>query len=128
MTSVSAGHISLTPIQPVGSGRPVWGSNPRPPDRKLRALSTEIPSYNLYFHRDLQGNTKYKPTVPSARTEHPKEHRKYCSVLLIVCIVPPPFSLASFLSFSLSLYLSFSLPLHVMHVPFYQSIQLHVSI
>ena len=28
MTSVSAGHIILTPTQPVGSGRPQWESNP----------------------------------------------------------------------------------------------------
>ena len=28
MTSISAGHIILTPTQPVGSGRPQRGSNP----------------------------------------------------------------------------------------------------
>ena len=31
MTSVSAGHIILTPKQPVGSGRPQRRLNPRPP-------------------------------------------------------------------------------------------------
>ena len=31
MTSVSAGHVILTPTQPVGSGRPQRGSNPGPP-------------------------------------------------------------------------------------------------
>ena len=30
MTSISAGHIILTPTQPVGSGRPQRKSNPRP--------------------------------------------------------------------------------------------------
>ena len=38
MTSVSAGHIILTPTQPVGSGRPERGWNPGPPDQESRAL------------------------------------------------------------------------------------------
>ena len=38
MTSVSAGHIILTPTQPVGSGRPQ-----RESDQELRALPTELP-------------------------------------------------------------------------------------
>ena len=32
--SVSAGHIILTPTQPVGSGRPQRGSNPGPPHQE----------------------------------------------------------------------------------------------
>ena len=43
MTSISAGHIILTPTQPVGSGRPQQGSNPGPPDQESRALPTELP-------------------------------------------------------------------------------------
>ena len=43
MTSVSAGYIILTPIQPVGSGRPQQESNPGPPHQELRALPTELP-------------------------------------------------------------------------------------
>ena len=43
MTSVSAGHIILTPTQPVGSGRPQLGSNPGPPQQESRALPTELP-------------------------------------------------------------------------------------
>ena len=43
MTSVSAGHIILTPTQPVGSGRPQQESNPRPPHQESRALPTELP-------------------------------------------------------------------------------------
>ena len=43
MTSISAGHIILTPTQPVGSGRPQRGSNPGPPDQESRALPTELP-------------------------------------------------------------------------------------
>ena len=35
MTSVSAGHIILTPTQPVGSGRPLRESNPGPPTTEL---------------------------------------------------------------------------------------------
>ena len=43
MTSVSAGHIILTPTQPVGSGRPQRESNPGPSHRESRALPTELP-------------------------------------------------------------------------------------
>ena len=42
MTSDSAGHIILTPTQPVGSGRPEWESNPEPPHQKSRILPTEL--------------------------------------------------------------------------------------
>ena len=42
MTSVSAGHIILTPTQPVGSGRPQQGSNPGPPNQESRTLPTEL--------------------------------------------------------------------------------------
>ena len=38
MTSVSAGHIILTPTQPVGSGRPQRESNAGPPHQESRAL------------------------------------------------------------------------------------------
>ena len=43
MTSVSAGHIILTPTQPVGSGRPQRVSNTGPPNQESRALPTEPP-------------------------------------------------------------------------------------
>ena len=43
MAFVSAGHIILTPTQPVGSGRPQWESNPGPPHQESRALPTELP-------------------------------------------------------------------------------------
>ena len=43
MTSISAGHIILTPTQPVGSGRPRRESNPGPPHQESRALPTELP-------------------------------------------------------------------------------------
>ena len=45
MTSVSSGHIILTPTQPrqpVGSGRPQRESNPEPPHQESRALPTEL--------------------------------------------------------------------------------------
>ena len=42
-TSISAGHIILTPTQPVGSGRPQRESNPGPPQQDSRALPTELP-------------------------------------------------------------------------------------
>ena len=43
MTSVKAGHILLTPTQPVGSGLPQRGSNPGPLHQESRALPTELP-------------------------------------------------------------------------------------
>ena len=43
MTSVSAGHIILTPTQPVGSGRPQRELNPGPPHQESCALLTELP-------------------------------------------------------------------------------------
>ena len=43
MTSVSVGHIILTPTQPVGSGRPQRESNPGSPHEESRALPTELP-------------------------------------------------------------------------------------
>ena len=42
MTSVSAGHIILTPTQPVGSWRPQRKSNSGPLDQESRALPTEL--------------------------------------------------------------------------------------
>ena len=43
MTYVSAGHIILTPTQPVGSRRPQRESNPGPPQKESSALPTELP-------------------------------------------------------------------------------------
>ena len=43
MTSVSAGHIILTPTQAVGSGRLQRESSPGPPHQESRALPTELP-------------------------------------------------------------------------------------
>ena len=43
MTSVSAGHIILTPTQPVGSRWPQRESNPGPPHQESHALPTELP-------------------------------------------------------------------------------------
>ena len=42
MTSVSAGHIILTPTQPVGSEWPQRESNPGPSHQESRALPTEL--------------------------------------------------------------------------------------
>ena len=41
MTSVSAGHIILTPTQPVGSGWPQRGSNPGTPHQESRATKPQ---------------------------------------------------------------------------------------
>ena len=42
-TYVSAGHIILTPTQPVGSGRPQRESNPGPHHQESCALPTKLP-------------------------------------------------------------------------------------
>ena len=42
MTSVSIGHIILTPTQPVGNGRQQRESNPGAPHQESRALPTEL--------------------------------------------------------------------------------------
>ena len=61
MTSVSAGHIILTPIQSVGSERPQRGSNPGPPHEESRALPPELkrPLYDNksgpYFYDNKPG-------------------------------------------------------------------------
>ena len=60
MTSISAGHIILTPTQPVGSGRPQRGSNPRPPDQESRALPTELPRPPYKVISCLFYNIKHK--------------------------------------------------------------------
>ena len=54
MTSVSAGHIILTPTQPVGSGRPQRESNPGPPHQESRALPTELPHPPVSGKRERQ--------------------------------------------------------------------------
>ena len=53
MTSVSAGHVILTPTQPVGSGRPQRESNPGPPHQESRALPTELPPPPLPLWRNV---------------------------------------------------------------------------
>ena len=40
MTTVSAGHIILTPTKPVGGGWPQGGSNPGPPNESYRYSCT----------------------------------------------------------------------------------------
>ena len=57
MTSVSAGHIILTPTQPVGSGRPQWELNLGPPHQESRALPTELPrEINVSYIFSLKGH------------------------------------------------------------------------
>ena len=65
MTSVSAGHIILTPTQPVGSGRPQRESNPGPPHQESRTLPTELPS-----------PPPPPPPTNRARKEKPKRKQK----------------------------------------------------
>ena len=55
MTSISAGHIILTPAQSVGSGRPQQESNPGPPHQELRAL-IKINEYYKTLSFEVQWN------------------------------------------------------------------------
>ena len=48
MTSVSAGHIILTPTQPVGGGRPQQELNQGPPHQESRPLPTELSAPQVY--------------------------------------------------------------------------------
>ena len=57
MTSVSAGHIILTPTQTVGSGRPQRESNPGPPHQESRALPTELPRPRFFKERSIMMRT-----------------------------------------------------------------------
>ena len=52
MTSVSTGHVVLTPTQQVGSGWPKRGSNPEPPHQESRALPNELPPPSLLLMRE----------------------------------------------------------------------------
>ena len=64
MTSVSAGHIILTPTKPIGSGR---GSNPGPPHQELRALRTglsrplfSLPSLEVCYPRSFTSPRRHR--------------------------------------------------------------------
>ena len=68
MTSVSAGHIILTPTQPVGSGRSQRESNPGPPHQESRALQTGLPRTLRSMkreekHRNEDTNATQKPLI-----------------------------------------------------------------
>ena len=60
MTSVSAGHIILTPTQPVGSGRPQRESNPGPPHHKQHpVINTMLISLSpLQTAHELKANAQ----------------------------------------------------------------------
>ena len=68
MTSVSDGHIILTPTQPVGSGPPQPGSNPEPPHQDPRTLPTELPRPPKWttccFHHEALTSTYVSGTRP----------------------------------------------------------------
>ena len=71
MTSVSAGHIILTPTQPVGSGRPQRESNPGPPHQESRALPTEPPrGEGRQRHRDTKTETETQRQRQRDRQRH----------------------------------------------------------
>ena len=69
MASVSAGHIILTPTQPVGSGRPQRESNPGLPHQESHALPTELP-HPLHCEKPKRKLNKKKKTHPRS-SKHP---------------------------------------------------------
>ena len=73
MTSVSSGHIILTPNQPIGSGQPQRRSNPGPPHQESRALPTEPPRplhrFEYMTVLDFHTLKKKKQTPSSISTE-----------------------------------------------------------
>ena len=73
MTSVSAGHIILTPTQPVGSGRPQRVSNPGPPNQETRALPTELPPPP---HERRKRERKRKRGIERERTREKERERE----------------------------------------------------
>ena len=64
MTSVSAGHIILTPTQPVGSGRPQRGSNPGPPDQES------------VCEREIEGVIKREEGETGTETERKRDRKR----------------------------------------------------
>ena len=73
MTSVSAGHIILTPTQPVGSGRPQRESNPGPPHQESRALPQSYRAPRTKDEREKEGERK---KVRERRREKEGERKK----------------------------------------------------
>ena len=80
MTSVSAGHIILTPIQPIGSGRPQRESNPGPPYRELRSLPLSYhappPPPLLKMGRCAKKNQVKEKVKPPCREDLPKDEQE----------------------------------------------------
>ena len=76
MTPVSAGHIILTPTQPVGSGRPQRESNLGPPHQESRALPTELPRPPKFVHQEPQkvGHKKIGSMLLTSRTTANKKN------------------------------------------------------
>ena len=88
MTSVSAGHITLTPTQPVWSGRPEPGSNPQPPHQESLYRLSHLPSLFRTFQNPFERKVK-GIVVMCAREKRPKH---YPSIyMLTFCIYPPTY-------------------------------------
>ena len=72
MTSVSAGHIILTPTQPVGSGRPQRELNPGPSHQESRTLPTELPRPPSLIHKDKHNRAQSGKKCDGERKKNPK--------------------------------------------------------
>ena len=59
MTSVSAGHIILTPTQLVGSGRPQRDSNPGPSQQESRALPSQFHVISFEMKQEVLGSHEF---------------------------------------------------------------------
>ena len=85
MTSVSAGHIILTPTQPVGSGRSQRESNPGPPHQESRALyrlSYPPPLFYTPPPPHTQSRCKIRVYEPLSRDFSVLVHQAYCVIVL----------------------------------------------
>ena len=92
MTSISAGHIILTPTQPVRSGRPQRESNPGPSHQESRALPTELPRPQL-------------PYISQRFSITPRSLFHTCRFLFHLNVFMGPFSSLFFIGFVLCLLL-----------------------
>ena len=76
MAFVSAGHIILTPTQPVGSGRPQRESNTGPPHQESSALPTELPRPPCVCEREEERGRECERVEREREREREREMRE----------------------------------------------------
>ena len=76
MASVSAGHIILTPNQPVGGGRPQPGSNPGLPYQESCALPIELLHLREREKREREKGREKREKTEKRGNEREREKRE----------------------------------------------------